>query len=51
MNWLGLIINLVTGAIGGISAGAAWKEKSLGTVGNAIAGLVGGEPAAIFYKR
>lgn len=27
MNWLGLIINLVTGAIGGISAGARGKKK------------------------
>lgn len=36
------IVNLVSGAIGGNAAGAAMKEKSLGPIGNTIAGLVGG---------
>jgi len=37
-----LIIQLVSGAVGGNVAGAAMKEKSLGTVGNSIAGIIGG---------
>lgn len=39
---LPLIIQLVSGAVGGNVAGAAMKEKSLGTLGNSIAGIVGG---------
>lgn len=42
MNWIGLIIQLVCGAIGGNVAGAALKNQSLGTVGNSIAGIIGG---------
>lgn len=37
-----LIISLVAGAIGGNAAGAAMKDKSLGTLGNSIAGIIGG---------
>lgn len=37
-----LIIQLVIGAIGGNGAGAVLKDQSLGTVGNTIAGIVGG---------
>ena len=40
--FLPLIIQLVSGAVGGNIAGAAMKDKSLGTIGNSIAGLVGG---------
>jgi uncharacterized membrane protein YeaQ/YmgE (transglycosylase-associated protein family) len=40
--FLPLITNLVTGAVGGNAAGAAMKDKSLGLAGNTIAGLVGG---------
>jgi len=39
---LPLIIQVVAGLIGGNAAGAALKEKSLGTTGNSIAGGVGG---------
>lgn len=39
---LPLIIQVVAGLIGGNAAGAALKEKSLGTTGNTIAGGVGG---------
>ncbi len=39
---LALIIQLISGAIGGNVAGAALKEKSLGVLGNSLAGLVGG---------
>jgi hypothetical protein len=37
-----LIIQLISGAIGGNVAGAALKDYSLGTLGNSIAGIVGG---------
>ena len=39
---IGLIIQLISGAIGGNIAGAAMKQYNLGTVGNSIAGLIGG---------
>jgi uncharacterized membrane protein YeaQ/YmgE (transglycosylase-associated protein family) len=43
MDFLNLIISLISGAVGGNIAGAALKDQSLGTVGNSIAGiLVGG---------
>ena len=42
MNLISLIIEAVSGAVGGNIAGAAMKEKSLGTLGNSIAGIVGG---------
>jgi uncharacterized membrane protein YeaQ/YmgE (transglycosylase-associated protein family) len=42
MNIISLIIQVVSGAIGGNVAGAAMKENSLGTVGNSIAGILGG---------
>jgi len=37
-----LITELVSGAVGGNIAGAALKEKSLGLIGNSLAGVVGG---------
>ena len=37
-----LIIQLIAGAIGGNAAGAVLKDRSLGTLGNSIAGVVGG---------
>jgi uncharacterized membrane protein YeaQ/YmgE (transglycosylase-associated protein family) len=37
-----LIIQLISGAVGGNVARAAMKEKSLGALGNSIAGLIGG---------
>ena len=42
MNIVTLIIQLVAGAIGGNAAGGAFKQASLGGVGNTIAGLLGG---------
>ena len=42
MNIISLIIEAISGAVGGNVAGAAMKENSLGTVGNSIAGIVGG---------
>jgi hypothetical protein len=37
-----LIIQLISGALGGNLAGAALKKSSLGTVGNSIVGILGG---------
>ena len=37
-----LIIQLISGAIGGTAAGGVMKNLSLGTIGNAIVGLLGG---------
>ena len=42
MNIVSLIISLVSGAIGGNLAGVAMKDKSLGTAGNSLAGILGG---------
>jgi len=42
MDITSLIVEAVSGAVGGNVAGAARKDKSLGTVGNSIAGIVGG---------
>ncbi len=42
MDIVNLIISLVSGAVGGNVAGAAMKDKSLGTAGNSIAGILGG---------
>ena len=39
---IGLIIQLISGAVGGNIAGSALKQYDLGTVGNTIAGIVGG---------
>ena len=36
MDFLNLIISLISGAVGGNIAGAALKDRSLGTVGNSI---------------
>jgi hypothetical protein len=37
-----LLIQLISGAVGGNAAGAALKEKGLGALGNTITGLLGG---------
>ena len=42
MNIISLIIEIISGAVGGNVAGATMKDNSLGTLGNSIAGLVGG---------
>ncbi|MGH8435206.1 MAG: hypothetical protein ACRERX_12170 [Pseudomonas sp.] len=39
---LPLIIQLISGAIGGNAAGSLMKDSSLGTLGNSIAGILGG---------
>ncbi len=42
MDATSLVIQLVSGAVGGNAAGAAMKKLSLGTVGNSIVGILGG---------
>ncbi|MEE9389141.1 MAG: hypothetical protein V3U96_11075 [Paracoccaceae bacterium] len=37
-----MIIQLISGAVGGNAAGAGLKKFSMGPIGNTIAGLVGG---------
>ena len=37
-----ILINLITGALGGLGAGKASPNFDLGTIGNIISGLVGG---------
>lgn len=39
---LNLLIQLISGIAGGNAAGSVLKEKSLGVLGNSLAGLVGG---------
>jgi uncharacterized membrane protein YeaQ/YmgE (transglycosylase-associated protein family) len=42
MDLIGLLISLISGAVGGNIAGAAMSDKSLGPLGNSIAGILGG---------
>ena len=39
---LGLIINLISGAVGGNLAGSLMKGSSLGTLWNSVVGIAGG---------
>lgn len=39
---LPIIIQLVSGAVGGNAAGAVLKKASMGPIGNSIAGILGG---------
>lgn len=39
---LPILIQVAGGAIGGNAAGAAMKDKSLGTIGNSVVGILGG---------
>jgi uncharacterized membrane protein YeaQ/YmgE (transglycosylase-associated protein family) len=42
MDVTSLLVQLVSGAVGGNVAGAAMKKLSLGTLGNSIVGILGG---------
>ena len=42
MDIVSLVINLISGAVGGNIAAAILRDQSLGTVGNSIAGILGG---------
>jgi hypothetical protein len=50
MNIISLIIEAISGAVGGNVAGAAMKENSLGTVGNSIAGILGGGAGGLILQ-
>ena len=41
MDIITLIINMISGAVGGNIAGALLKDHSLGTLGNSVAGILG----------
>ena len=41
MDMTSLIVNLISGAVGGNAAGAAIPDKSLGTLGNSLGGRGG----------
>ncbi len=42
MDWVGIIIQLVGGAVGGYGTGRVAKNVSINPVGDAIVGLIGG---------
>jgi hypothetical protein len=46
MDIVPLIIQLVSGAVGGNVAGGLLKNLNLGTLGNSIAGILGGGKAS-----
>jgi len=48
--WLPWVIQLISGAVGGVGAGAALKNQSLGKVGDAISGAVGGGLAGVILN-
>lgn len=50
MEIINLIISLISGAVGGNIAGAALPEKNLGTIGNTVAGLIGGGAGDFILK-
>jgi uncharacterized membrane protein YeaQ/YmgE (transglycosylase-associated protein family) len=47
MEW---VISLITGAIGGNIAGAVFKNLSLGTIGNTVAGVLGGGAGTVILN-
>jgi len=50
MDLVTLLISLISGAVGGNIAGAAMKDKSLGALGNSIAGIVGGGLGSVILR-
>jgi hypothetical protein len=42
INIIGLIVQLISGAVGGNIAGKALSQYDLGAVGNSVAGIIGG---------
>jgi uncharacterized membrane protein YeaQ/YmgE (transglycosylase-associated protein family) len=50
MDIVSLIINLISGAVGGNIAGAAMKDKSLGPLLNSVVGVLGGGAGAAVLK-
>ncbi len=50
MDIVSLVINLISGAVGGNIAGAAMKDKSLGPLLNSVVGVLGGGAGAAVLK-
>jgi uncharacterized membrane protein YeaQ/YmgE (transglycosylase-associated protein family) len=50
MDITSLIISLISGAVGGNVAGAALKDQSLGTLGNSLAGILGGGVGSVILQ-
>lgn len=50
MDIVSTLISLISGGVGGNIAGAAWKDKSLGAIGNTIAGVIGGAAGAYLMQ-
>ena len=50
MDIVSLIISLLSGAVGGNVAGAALKDQSLGTLGNSLAGILGGGAGGVILQ-
>lgn len=50
MDIMTLVINLISGAVGGNVAGAAMKDKSLGPLLNSVVGVLGGGAGAAILK-
>jgi uncharacterized membrane protein YeaQ/YmgE (transglycosylase-associated protein family) len=50
MDLVGLLISVISGAVGGNIAGAAMQDKSLGTLGNSIAGVLGGGLGSVLLR-
>ena len=51
MDIVGLLVNAVSGAVGGGAAGAAMKEKGLGAMDNTIVGLIGGIGGGVLMQQ
>jgi uncharacterized membrane protein YeaQ/YmgE (transglycosylase-associated protein family) len=51
MDITSLIIQLVSGAVGGNIGGAIFKNLSLGTTGNSIVGIIGGPLGAMLLSQ
>ena len=47
MEWLNVLIPIISGVVGANVAGSAMKKFDLGTVGNSIVGLLGGAAGAL----
>lgn len=50
MDVVSTLISLVSGAVGGNVAGAAFSEKNLGVIANSIIGLLGGGAGEYLLK-
>jgi uncharacterized membrane protein YeaQ/YmgE (transglycosylase-associated protein family) len=50
MDIMTLVINLISGAVGGNIAGAVMKDKSLGPLLNSVVGVLGGGAGAGILK-